>query len=49
MCPLWQKFQLYFYYIHPHQKKKNSYEFRDYESVDKKNYLRLCPEKRREK
>ena len=27
--------------------KKNSYERRDYESVDEKTYLSLCPEKLR--
>ena len=27
--------------------KKNPYERRDYESVDEKSLLRLCPEKRR--
>ena len=29
--------------------EKISYERRDYESVDKRAYLRLCPEKRRKK
>ena len=29
--------------------KNISYEYRDYESVHKKNYLKPCPEKRRKK
>ena len=29
--------------------QKNSYERRDYESVDDRTYLRLCPEKLRKK
>ena len=38
-----------FKYILRRDHQKNSYERRDYESVDEKAYLRLCTEKRQKK
>ena len=38
-----------FYFKIRRDHQKNSYERRDYESVDERAYLKLCPEKQRKK